>query len=315
MKRAAITGGEQRLLAVVLLERAADGPEPAPGEEALQRAIGPAGGLVEQLADGTTIVVIEAHRQVASDQAARAARCALAIHAIARGRALAIAMGRAASNSKLPGADVLDHASRLLAHMAREPGDLPPIALDDMIAGLLDARFDVIEREAGFALCGERAPMQGARTLLGRPTSYVGRDWELGMLSALLDVCIDERRAHVVVVTAEAGMGKSRLVAELVRRVQDRRDDLAIWIGRGDSLRAGSTLDLLAQALRGALGIRGGELLPERRDRIRARVAEHVPAREQKRVAEFLGELVGAPFPDDGDGDCSSGRRGKTRSS
>src|SRR6185436_2864894 len=69
-------------------------------------------------------------------------------------------------------------------------------------------------------------------------------------------------------------------------------------VGRGDSLRAGSTLDLLAQALRGALGIQGGEPLAERRDRIRARVAEHVPAAEQQRVAEFLGELVGAPFPD-----------------
>ncbi|HSK05017.1 MAG TPA: AAA family ATPase, partial [Kofleriaceae bacterium] len=106
------------------------------------------------------------------------------------------------------------------------------------------------------------------------------------------------REARVVVVTAAAGMGKSRLAAELVSRVQQHAPDVAIWVGRGDSLRAGSTLDLLAQAVRGALGIAGGEPLAERHDRIRARVAEHVPAGEQQRVAEFLGELVGAPFPD-----------------
>jgi hypothetical protein len=77
---------------------------------------------------------------------------------------------------------------------------------------------------------------------------------------------------------------------------------VAIWVGRGDSLRAGSTLDLLAQALRGALGIHGGEPLPERREKIRARVAEHVPAADRQRVTEFLGELVGAPFPNGDDG-------------
>src|SRR5690606_12415243 len=100
-----------------------------------------------------------------------------------------------------------------------------------------------------------------------------------------------------VVVTAAAGIGKSRLAAELARRVRQRDEPIAIWIGRGDSLRAGSTLDLLAQALRGALGIGGGEPLAARLGRLRARVAEHVPAAEQARVAAFLGELIGAPLP------------------
>ncbi|HSK05456.1 MAG TPA: AAA family ATPase, partial [Kofleriaceae bacterium] len=116
---------------------------------------------------------------------------------------------------------------------------------------------------------------------------------------------VDEREARVAIVTATAGMGKSRLAAELVSRVQQRDDEIAIWVGRGDSLRAGSTLDLLAQALRGALGIAGGEPLAERRDRIRARVAERVPAAEQQRIAEFLGELVGAPFPNGGEGSAA----------
>ncbi|HEX7837606.1 MAG TPA: serine/threonine-protein kinase PknK, partial [Kofleriaceae bacterium] len=70
-------------------------------------------------------------------------------------------------------------------------------------------------------------------------------------------------------------------------------------IGRGDSLRAGSTLDLLAQALRTALGLHGGEPLAERHHRIRDRLAGCVPAAEHNRVTEFLSELVGAPFPDD----------------
>jgi eukaryotic-like serine/threonine-protein kinase len=297
-RQPAITGGERRLLSVVLLGRAAADDEAARAalEAALRRAIRPYGGRLELLADGSTIVVLEGDRQVATDQAAQAARCALALRAFAKDRPMAVTLGHAESTSKLPEGDVIDRAARLLSQVTEASGDPPPIALDDTIAGLLDARFDVIEDDAGLRLHGERALLQGARTLLGRPTSCVGRDWELNALAGLLDECIDESKTQVAIVTAAAGIGKSRLAAELVSRVQRREEPVAIWIGRGDSLRAGSTLDLLAQALRGALGISGGEPLPERRDQIRARVAEHVPLADQQRVAEFLGELVGAPF-------------------
>ncbi|MEO5726551.1 MAG: serine/threonine-protein kinase PknK, partial [Byssovorax sp.] len=36
-----------------------------------------------------------------------------------------------------------------------------------------------------------------------------------------------------------------------------------------------------------------------RQQKLRARVARHVPSADQRRVAEFLGELVGTPFPDE----------------
>ena len=294
-RRSSLTGIERRLLSVVLLA-AADADAPAVDD--LRRAIRPYGGRMEQLAGGETIVVIDAARKVATDQAAQAARCALAIRAVAGQRPMAIAMGRAESTSQLPEDEVIDRASRLLDQPTPAAGPLP-IALDEITAGLLDARFDVVEAASGLLLCGERTLMQGARTLLGRPTSCVGRDWELGALAAILDECVDEREARAAIVTAAAGMGKSRLAAEFVARVQQRDPPVAIWVGRGDSLRAGSTLDLLAQALRGALGIHGGEPLAERHARIRARVAGRVADAERRRVAEFLGELVGSPFPDD----------------
>ncbi|HWO26593.1 MAG TPA: protein kinase, partial [Kofleriaceae bacterium] len=307
---AALTGGERRLFSVVLLgppagaaPLAAEDTAARETEAALARAIRPFGGHLEQLADGAAIVVLESDRRVATDQAAQAARCALALRALAGGRPLAAAMGRADSTMKLLEGEVLARAARLLAPPAGPPprGE-PPIALDDMIAGLLDARFEVLEDDVGFQLRGERALVQGARTLLGRPTSCVGRDWELSALGALFNDCLDEAQARAVIVTAAPGMGKSRLAAELISRLQQRDDDVAIWIGRGDSLRAGATLDLLAQALRDALGIRGGEPLDERRAKISGRVAERVPAADRQRVAEFLGELVGTPFPNSDQG-------------
>jgi hypothetical protein len=302
VKPSSITGSERRFLAVVLLGIAVDDGQ---AEEALRRASKPFAGRVEQLTDGSIIVVLEADRQVATDQAAQAARCALALRGLAGGRPLPGAVGRAESTRQLPEGELIDRASQLLALTPRASGGLPPIALDDVSAGLLDARFDVIEDEAGLWLCGERAVMQGARTLLGRPTSCVGRDWELGALTGILDECIDESEPRVVLVVAAAGIGKTRLGTEFVARIQQRPGDLAIWIGRGDSLRAGSTLGLLAQALREALGIREGEPLAERTNRIRLRVAERVAGHDQQRVAEFLGELVGAPFPGGRDGSAA----------
>ncbi|HWO19099.1 MAG TPA: protein kinase [Kofleriaceae bacterium] len=305
-KPVAVVGSERRFGAAVLLARDARDADTAPSDDALRAAVKRYGGRLEQRGDGSTLVVLEPERPEATDQATQAARCALALRALTRGRPMAVAMGRGEPASQLPARDVIEEAARLLARLPAAPGALAPIVLDEVSAGLLDARFDIVERDAGLMLCGERTLALGARTLLGRPTSCVGRDWELGALTGLLDGCIEEHEARVAIVTAAAGMGKSRIAAELVSRAPERvskhDQTVAIWVGRGDSLRAGSTLDLLAQALRGALRITGAEPLAERREKIRLRVAEHVPEREQQRVAELLGELVGTPFPGGADG-------------
>jgi len=84
-----------------------------PADRGRAGARGPAyGGHLEQLADGSTVAVLAADRQVATDQAAQAARCALAMGAFANGRPMAIAMGRADATSKLPEGDVIRSCPR-----------------------------------------------------------------------------------------------------------------------------------------------------------------------------------------------------------
>src|SRR5215475_9268350 len=119
----AMPTGERRLLAVVMLGPAAQDDQPL--ETALRSAVAPYGGRLEQLADGSTVAMLEGDHQVATDHAARAARCALAMSALTGHRPMAIAMGRAESGSRLPEGDVIDRASRLLADMVGQPADLP----------------------------------------------------------------------------------------------------------------------------------------------------------------------------------------------
>ena len=135
----ALTVSERRFLSVVLVgsapvagEAAGEAAGEVAGEaagEALRQVIQPYGGRLEPLADGSTIVVLEADNQVATDQAARAARCALALHAHTKDRPMALAMGRAESVKKLPEGDVIGRVSRLLSQAAKLPDELPLIAL------------------------------------------------------------------------------------------------------------------------------------------------------------------------------------------
>jgi predicted ATPase len=120
---------------------------------------------------------------------------------------------------------------------------------------------------------------------------------------------MEEPETAAVLVTAPPGTGKSRLAQEFFRSLRRREERVELWIGRGDSLRAGSPLGLLGQALRGALGILGTEPLAEQRERLRTRVEQRVASEDRSRVAEFLGEIVSAPFPDEDSAKLRAARR------
>jgi eukaryotic-like serine/threonine-protein kinase len=308
LSRSALTNSERRIVSVVVAGRAPaldtatlplDPPELQPRDDALSGVVETYGGKLELLADGSLVVTLAGMTGVATDQAAQAARCALGLRARFQDRPIALATGWAQLSRKLPVGDAIDRAARLLSSLGPKEHGEPWLVLDEVTAGLLDARFEVVEGRVGFLLRGEHALMEGTRTLLGKATPCVGRDWELATLEGFFHECVEEPLARAVLVTAPAGMGKSRLGHELVGRLRSRFDDVAIWIGRIDSLRAGSAFGLLGQVLRSALGVRDGEPLDARQQAIEARVMQHVAEQDRRRMAEFLGEIVAAPFPEE----------------
>jgi hypothetical protein len=287
--------GEQRM-AAVLLVAAAD--EPRPGDAAVELLVYEHGGQLDRLADGTRAVVMVGS-EVATDQAARAARCALSLRAALPGVPMALSTGRSEVAGRLLVGDAIDRAARMLRDLLEAAGPAPlTIAVDEVTAALLDPRFEVVAGEHGLSLHGVREVGVGARTLLGKETAFVGRDWELSSALALFRECVEEPLARPVLVAAPAGMGKTRLGQEVVRAVAASRPEVTIWMGRGDPLRAGSALELLGQVLRGACGVQRCEPLEERRRKIVARAERHVRSFDASRVAAFLGEIVGTPFDD-----------------
>jgi tetratricopeptide (TPR) repeat protein len=300
--QASLTRSEQRIFGVVLAPRAAE----AAGSEgrapvalaSLQALMERRGARLEALADGSLLTVL-AGKSVASDLATQAAQCALALRAALPGRALALTTGRAEVGTVLAG-ETIDRAARLLDGERASAG----IVLDDVTAGLLGSRFEVIDRSGHLELERELELDDEPRTLLGKATPCVGRDREIAALEATFAQCTEEPIARAVLLTAPAGAGKSRLRNEVIARLRRSSTAVAsqapveIWVGRGDPMRAGSPFALVAEMLRRACRIAEAEPLEVRHRKLRERVARRVASTEQNRVTEFLGELVGAPFSD-----------------
>jgi tetratricopeptide (TPR) repeat protein len=313
-----LTGREMKLVCVVLV-----GPPPEEVDDAatartmnvgevedrltpLVTAVSAHGGRLEPLADGSMVVVLSGTR-AATDQAAQAARSALSLRAFLPDAPMALATGRALVAERWPVGEVIDRAAALVkqARAAAAEGaperraGLAPIRIDEITAGLLDARFDVGEGGSGLALRGEREILDTSRTLLGRPTPCVGREQELGALEEMFRACVSEPEARAVLVTGAAGVGKSRIRYELLRALKQRGEPMEVWIGRADPISAGAPFGMIAPALRRSAGILDGEPLAGRQLKLRARVARHLRGAGLTRVTEFLGELLGVPFPDD----------------
>jgi eukaryotic-like serine/threonine-protein kinase len=308
----ALSLDEQRMFSIILVgveHRARGGDSmavptrPLQLAQTLRQGTATWGGRLEPLRDGSMVVAIGGSGLV-TDQAAQAARCVLWLRTRAPGRPMALATGPGDRAGHLPAAETIDRAAELLvlgwpgAPDAADPAS-DGVAIDEVTARLLDARFDVRKRGGRYFLLGELELVEGTRMLLGRATPCVGRELELRTLEQLFEECIDEPAARAAIVTAPPGTGKSRLTQEFVRSIKARAQPVSVWICRGEPHRAGSAFSLLSQLLRGACGIQGGEPPDVQRDKLAARVAARIDASERLRIAEFLGEIAGVPFPDD----------------
>jgi serine/threonine protein kinase/tetratricopeptide (TPR) repeat protein len=271
--------------------------------DAMRALLSPHGAQVELLADGSLVLTLVASHGSATDPAALAARCALILQQRWPEAAVVLTTGRGRLNPHLPVGEAMDRAGQLLRQVEVLPASTSPSAsvlLDEVTAGLLGPGFQLSRPRSGlFLLHGESLGADESRPLLGKPTPCVGREQELALLELTFNTCLQESVAQAVLVTAPAGMGKSRLRHEFLRRVERHTPRALVLMGRGDPMSAGSAQGLLGQALRRLCGISGVEPLEERRARLAQRIAQHLPEPQALAVAGFLGELCGIPFPDE----------------
>jgi tetratricopeptide (TPR) repeat protein len=252
-------------------------------------------GDMRALPNGTVVVMFTTS-SAPTDLAARAAECALELKRHLLEVPLALATGRAEAGSGVPMGEAIDRAVAL--HPTRDG-----VRIDNVTAALLDARFVHEPDPQGPLLRGKRET-GAVRTLLGKPTPCVGRDAELAMLEGIVAQSARESIARAVIVTAPAGVGKSRIRHELLGRMTAGGVRAKVWLARGDSVSGGGPFGMAAQMIRQATTILEGE--PEGESR--AKLSAATPSAEA-RVSVFLGEIVQARFPDADDIQLQAARR------
>ena len=324
-RQPALGEGEQRYISVIIAGWPhADSQHTPPTTlgmprvmRGVRRAVEPFDTEIHQMVDGTVVLMLRGGG-AAQDRVGRAARCALAIRAMVPEEPVVMATGRGMLLARQPIGAVIDEAASLLhaAAMGRQlqadtvakavtvPGvsrapsvPRPPvpmaIQIDDVSARLLDARFQVDQTEGRFELRGYDAEPIEPRTLLGRVMPCVGRNRELAIVRAAWDECIEESAAQAVVVTGEAGIGKSRLVRQWVSELYEGKDRPLVLSVRADPMGAGGAFGMIARLVRAAAGAHGGLDDGEVQGKLHALVARQVAPADRQRVADFLCEMVG----------------------
>ncbi len=305
-----LSHAEQHLVSVVLAtsedalsEEPRTGPEQAARlrerSASWQRELRAYGAQTAVLADGSLLATFHMERGAATDQAALAAHCALSLKERMPESLVVLATGLGLRGGPMPVGEVMDRAGDFLRRLEGNATTLAPrVVLDETTAGLLGARFELDKAASGtFLLRSRQLSADESRPLLGRPTPCVGREQELALLELAFHSCVEDSAARALLVTAPAGKGKSRLRHEFLRRLERREQPVLVLLGRGEPMNAGSTYDLLGQAVRRLCEVVDGEPLEARRARLAQRLAEHLPSELAKDTVEFLGELCGIPFP------------------
>src|SRR5262249_28495780 len=143
-------------------------------------------GRLDVLFNGVLLVTLP-DQGLLSDQAGRAAACALVLRGVLPKVKMAIATGR----TELGGPSSIGEAIGGATHMIEHHNPSMGIAIDRVTAALLDAAFEITGDSANRSLVGPRAVELPGRTLLGCVTPMLGREWELHSIDTLFSSCVD----------------------------------------------------------------------------------------------------------------------------
>ncbi len=327
-----LTTSEQSFASIILAGGALRG-EATVSERGLVALVTQYGGRVDLLLDGTLVVTLSGGGLVL-DQAVRAAQCALALRTVLPRSPMAIATGRAELNRPRPIGEAIERAAILLvgvmggACAVQDAEGRPPcIAIDEVTASLIEPRFELSTGGAGMRLEGARSLPAPARTLLGKTTPMLGREWELGSIGTFFAECVESGTALPLLVTGAAGMGKSRFAHEAVSALRGRLAGVEVWWAQGDSVRTGSALGVLGQLIRSAVQVTESDPIDVSRRRLAAQIGARVhpavvgppaapepgapdaPDTPDEWISEVLGEVAGVASPEEASPALRAARR------
>jgi tetratricopeptide (TPR) repeat protein len=125
---------------------------------------------------------------------------------------------------------------------------------------------------------------------------FTGRAGAIAKLQELTDQAFDDRDLAFVLVSGEPGMGKSRIIRELIARLRTLHPSMIVLSGIADE--NAPAYGPVARALTTRFGLLAGEDPAESRDKIQAGVADIVAAARVPEVTHLIAHLLRVPFDD-----------------
>ncbi|HVN84362.1 MAG TPA: nuclear transport factor 2 family protein [Candidatus Binatia bacterium] len=257
---------------------------------AMRSAVEAHGGTVVKLL-GDGVMAAFGVPRVAEDDAIRAVRAAVAMQNAFRALAseqrdigLRVAVNSGEVMVSGDDSDVVGDPVNVAARLQQEAQD-GDVVIGEATRRLVAARM-TLDPLGSFALKGRTETVKAYRVVsLDRPTgattaAFVGRDEELARITAVYDAAVAMPAARLAVLLGSPGLGKSRLIDEVGRRLGDS----AIVVTAQCDATGGATFAPVAAALREFLNATRGQ----------------VPLRGNE--GESLRTAITAVLPDDIDG-------------
>jgi serine/threonine protein kinase len=196
----------------------------------------------ETLADGIWLSLPRGSA-TALDQALHAARLTLDVRAQWPEAAIAVVAGRTIDRAPTPQLHELLAEAEACVKSARAG----QIMLDETSAALVSGKFLLSAAEGSKALLiAERAVTSGEEREQQSSAMCFGREAELSSLLALAAEAFSTPRPRVALLTGLAGIGKSRLLDELLARLSQAGPCPRVWSVYADPMSAGSALHLVS---------------------------------------------------------------------
>jgi tetratricopeptide (TPR) repeat protein len=142
---------------------------------------------------------------------------------------------------------------------------------------------------------GERTVITAAAPYDLKPR-FTGRGGAVQQLEQLTDRAFATSELAFAVVVGEPGMGKSRILGELIERARSQHPSLHVLSGIADE--NAHAYGPIARALTVRFGLLPGEDPVESRDKIQAAVAEVVQPQRVMEIAHLIAHLLRVPFDD-----------------
>jgi class 3 adenylate cyclase/tetratricopeptide (TPR) repeat protein len=290
--------------------------------EAAAEAVARHGGMVEKFI-GDAVMAVWGTPVAHEDDAERAVRSALDIvdRVAALGASIGeplqaragVATGEAvasldAIDQGLVAGDLVNTAARLQS--AADPGCVlvgerayrsSADAIEYAAAGPLKLKGKAAEVAVWRALRVTAEPGGGHRGT-APVTPFVGREEDLRHVTELLHATGRDQRSRLVHVTGVAGVGKSRLVRELLTHVDGLTEPIPWYQGRCPSYGDGISFWAVAEMVRARAGIADTDQEEESRDKLGTCLLELVPEHDERAWLQVrLEHLLGlGPVPSGG---------------